>query len=111
MAKAGTRVAEANVWMGAASSVGLVPAKDVRILVPALVQDTMTAEVVYSGPLNAPITAGQEVAKLLVHVPDLPDVEVPLLAEADVAKGGFLKHLTSAAQSLIAMVQEKAAAS
>lgn len=111
VAKAGARVAEANVWMGAAATVGLVPAKDVRILVPALVQDTMTAEVVYSGPLNAPITAGQEVAKLVVHVPDLPDVEVPLMAEADVAKGGFMKRLSSAAQSLIALVQEKAAAS
>ena len=111
VAKAGVRVAEASVWMGAASAVGLVPAKDVRILVPALVQDTMTAEVVYSGPLTAPVTAGQVVATLLVHVPDLPDVEVPLVAEADVAKGGILKRLTSAAQTLIALVQDKAAAS
>ena len=111
VAKAGLRVAEADVWMGDAPTVGLVPAKDVRILVPALVQDTMTAEVVYSGPLTAPLKAGQVVAKLLVHVPDLPDIEVPLVAEADVAKGGFVKRLTSAAQSLISMVQEKAAAS
>ena len=111
VAKAGVRVAEANVWMGSAPAVGLVPAKDVRILVPALVQDTMTAEVVYSGPLTAPVTAGQVVATLLVHVPDLPDIEVPLVAEADVAKGGILKRLTSAAQTLIAHVQDKAAAS
>ena len=111
VAKAGVRVAEANVWMGSAATVGLVPAKDVRILVPALVQETMTAEVVYSGPLNAPIVAGQEVAKLLVHVPDLPDIEVPLVAEADVGKGGFLKRLTSAAQTLISQIQDRAAAS
>lgn len=109
--KAGTRVAEANVWMGAASTVGLVAAKDVRILVPASVQETMTAEVVYTGPLSAPIVAGQQVAKLLVHVPDLPDVEVPLMAEVAVAKGGFMKRLTSAAQSLILIVKEKVAAS
>lgn len=111
VAKAGVRVAEANVWMGSAATVGLVPAKDVRILVPALVQETMTAEVVYSGPLSAPIAAGQEVAKLLVHVPDLPDIEVPLVAEADVGKGGFLKRLTSAAQTLISQIQDRAAAS
>jgi serine-type D-Ala-D-Ala carboxypeptidase (penicillin-binding protein 5/6) len=111
VAKAGVRVAEADIWMGTASTVGLVPAKDVRILVPALVQETMTAEVVYSGPLTAPIMAGQEVAKLLVHVPDLPDIEVPLVAEADVGKGGFLKRLTSAAQTLIAEIQDRAAAS
>lgn len=111
VAKSGIHVADADVWMGAVGTVGLVPAKDVRILVPALVQDTMTAEVIYSGPLTAPITAGQQVAKLLVHVPDLPDVEVPLLAAEDVAKGGFLKRLSSAAWSLYALAQDKASAS
>jgi serine-type D-Ala-D-Ala carboxypeptidase (penicillin-binding protein 5/6) len=34
VAKAGARVAEAEVHMGAADSVGLVPAEDVRLLVP-----------------------------------------------------------------------------
>ena len=111
VAKAGSRVAEADVWMGSAATVGLVPAKDVRILVPALVQDTITAEVVYSGPLTAPLVAGQEVAKLVVHVPDLPDVIVPLVAETDIGKGGFFKRITSAAQSLINQVQDRAAAS
>ncbi len=111
VAKAGVRVAEADVWLGAAAKVGLVPAKDVRILVPALVQDTMTAEVIYSGPLAAPITAGTEVAKLLVHVPDLPDIEVPLMAESDVAKGGFFKRLSTAARTLMNRVQAGAAAS
>ena len=111
VAKAGVRVAEADVWLGAAAKVGLVPAKDVRILVPALVQDTMTAEVVYSGPLAAPIAAGTEVARLLVHVPDLPDIEVPLMAESDVAKGGFFKRLSTAARSLMDRVQAAAAAS
>jgi serine-type D-Ala-D-Ala carboxypeptidase (penicillin-binding protein 5/6) len=111
VAKAGVRVAEADVWMGAASRVGLVPANDVRILVPALVQETMTAEVVYSGPLTAPIKAGQEVAKLVVHVPDLPDVEIPLVAETDIGQGGFFKRLTSAGLSLFMLVQDRIAAS
>lgn len=111
VAKAGMRVAEADVWMGAASTVGLVPAKDTRILVPALVQDTITAEVVYSGPLVAPLVAGQEVAQLVIHVPDLPDMTVPLLAETDVAKGGFFKRLTFAARSLLAKFQDRASAS
>ena len=111
VAKAGVRVAEADVWMGSAAKLGLVPATDVRILVPALVQDTVTAEVVYSGPLTAPIVAGAETAKLVVHVPGLPDVVVPLIAETDVAKGGYFKRLTSAARSLMSVVQQKAAAS
>lgn len=98
---AGTRVAEAPVWMGATETVGLVPSADVRLLVPALVQDSMTAEVVFTSPVKAPVTAGQPMGELIVHVPDLPDARIPLVAEADVATGGFVKRLTTAAQVLM----------
>lgn len=100
VAKTGVRVAEAEVHLGAAETVGLVPAKDVRLLVPALVQDSVTAEVVYNGPLIAPVTKGTEVAELIIYAPDLPDRRVPLVAEADVGKAGFLKRLTTAAEAL-----------
>ena len=49
----------------------------------------MTAEVVYKGPINAPITKGQQIAELLVHIPDLPDARIPLVAEADVLVENF----------------------
>lgn len=100
--KGGTRVAKADVWLGDADRVGLVPATDVTRLLPALAQDQMTAEVVYKGPINAPITKGQQIAELLVHIPDLPDARIPLVAEADVPKGGFGKKLVTAAQVLMA---------
>jgi D-alanyl-D-alanine carboxypeptidase (penicillin-binding protein 5/6) len=102
VAKAGTRVAEAEVHMGSADTVGLVPAEDVRLLVPALVQDSVTAEVVYNGPLIAPVTKGTPVAELIVHAPDLPDRRVPLVAETDVGSAGFMKRLTTAAGTLYA---------
>ncbi|MGB8814242.1 MAG: D-alanyl-D-alanine carboxypeptidase family protein [Paracoccaceae bacterium] len=98
--KAGVRVAQADVWMGDAATVGLVAATDVKRLLPALVQDQMTAEVVYTGPLSAPIEAGAQVAELVVHIPNLPDARIPLVAEAAVAKGGFVNRLTTAAQVL-----------
>lgn len=101
LVKSGTRVTEAPVWMGAADTVGLVPAADVRLLVPAQVQEQVTAEVIYTGPVRAPVTAGQQLAELIVHVPDLPDARIPLVAEADVAAGGFTKRLTTAAEVLI----------
>jgi serine-type D-Ala-D-Ala carboxypeptidase (penicillin-binding protein 5/6) len=100
VAKSGIRVTEAEVHMGDVDTVGLVPAEDVRLLVPALVQDSMTAEVVYNGPLIAPVAKGTPVAELIVHVPDLPDRRIPLVAEADVGKAGFLKRLTTAGRVL-----------
>ena len=97
VAKAGVRVAEAEVHMGEATTVGLVPAEDLRLLVPALVQDKVEAEVVYKGPLSAPIAAGSPVAELIIHVPDLPDHRVQLVAETDVGRAGFVRRLTTAA--------------
>ncbi len=100
VAKAGVRIAEADVFMGDAQTVGLVPAEDLTLLVPALVQDKVQAEVVYKGPLMAPIEAGTPVAELIVHVPDLPDHRVQLVAETAVAKAGFVTRLRTAAGAL-----------
>ncbi|MFN3971804.1 MAG: D-alanyl-D-alanine carboxypeptidase family protein [Gemmobacter sp.] len=101
VARAGQRLAEAEVWMGAAARVGLVPAEDVTILLPALMQEGVSAEVVYTGPLTAPLTAGQRVAELVIRVPDLPDNRIPLVAEADVARGGFGTRVLTAGQVLM----------
>ena len=98
--KAGNRVAEAEVWIGDAATVGLVSATDVRRLLPAEVQGQISAEVVYTGPLLAPIAAGAKVAELVVHVPGLPDAHLPLVAETAVGKGGFLTRLGTAVQVL-----------
>lgn len=98
--KAGVQVAQAGVFMGEADTVGLVAGADVQLLIPALAQDGLKAEVVYSGPLAAPITKGAEVAQLVITVPGLPEHRVSLQAETDVAKGGFVKRLTAAAQKL-----------
>ena len=103
VAKSGVRVAEAAVFMGDAATVGLMPATDVRLLIPALVQDGVQAEVVYSGPLTAPIAKGARVAELVVTIPNLPEHRIPLVAETAVSKGGFVIRLTTAARYLAAM--------
>ena len=103
VAKSGVRVAEAAVFMGDAATVGLMPATDVRLLIPALVQDGVQAEVVYSGPLTAPIAKGARVAELVVTIPNLPEHRIPLVAETAVSKGGFVIRLTTAARHLAAM--------
>ena len=99
--KAGERVDVAEVWMGANNTVGLVAANDVSMLVPALVQEGLKARVVYTGPLQAPIAAGTQVAELVINVPDLPDQTIPLLTENAVPAAGFVKRLTKAAEVLV----------
>ena len=67
------------------------------MLVPALVQDGVKAEVSYIGPLKAPLAAGAAVGTLKITVPDLPDREIPLITEAAVEAAGFLDRLQKAA--------------
>ncbi len=98
--KAGAHVAEADVFMGDMDKVGLVPAGDLRVLMPALAQDGLAADVVYSGPVKAPIAKGAKLAQLIVHVPGLPDAMVDLVAESDVGPAGFVDRLMAAAQQL-----------
>ncbi len=101
IAKAGTPVAEAEVWRGAERSVGLVPAEDLEILLPALTGTEINAEVVYTGPIDAPVHAGDKLAELVLQPDDLPEVRLPLVAEKDVAAGGFPVRVKTAAQVLI----------
>jgi D-alanyl-D-alanine carboxypeptidase (penicillin-binding protein 5/6) len=106
----GTRLAEAEVFLGSAASVGLVSEHDVTLLLPASGQSEVEARIVYNGPLIAPVAAGQAVAELVIAVPGLAETRVPMLAEADVAKGGFLTRLQAAARDLMGRVMGPGAA-
>jgi D-alanyl-D-alanine carboxypeptidase (penicillin-binding protein 5/6) len=44
----------------------------------------------------APITAGQEIAHLVLEREGMPEMRLPLVAEADVPRGGFVPRVTTA---------------
>ena len=108
VATAGAPIVEAPVFLGAAKTVPLTLAEDLTLLVPALVQDGLPAEAVFDGPLAAPVTAGQPVGELVVTVPDLGERRLPLVAAADVAKGGFRVRMEAALAALSARIAEAA---
>jgi len=95
--RAGDRLAEVDVWMGEAPRVGLVAAEDLSVLVPATAQGALAGEIVYRGPVEAPVRRGQQLAELVIAVPELQEVRVPLVAAEDVARGGFVVRMRSAA--------------
>lgn len=97
----GTRVAEAEVWMGEVPSVGIRMAHDISLLLPLDESEALNAEAVYNSPIEAPVEAGQELGELVITRTGLPEVRVPLIAEADVAPGGFGIRLQTAATVLL----------
>lgn len=98
----GKAVVEAPVVMGLATSVPLVPARDLTVTVPRMGTDSaVSIKAVYDAPLVAPIKAGQEVGKLVVNVEKMEPVEVPMLAAADVAQQGFFKRLQTKVELMV----------
>jgi len=97
---AGAQVARAKVWMGDVNEIGLVVKQEVSLLLPALERDALSGEVVYRTPLEAPIEKGQQVAELVVTLKELPDAKIPLFADRDVARGGFLPRMRTAIVAL-----------
>lgn len=106
VAKADTVIAEADVWMGRDSRVGLVPAEDLFALLPALNTDKVTAEVVYQGPIEAPIKKGQALAQLILKPEGLDPTSVTLVADRDVAAGGFFSRVTTVAKTLLNKLEQ-----
>ena len=101
VATEGKMIAQADVWMGDETRVGLVAPKDLLLLVPALSKDGVVASVAYQAPIEAPIEKGQKLAELVIKRAGLPDARLPLVADRDIPRGGFLPRLRTASKILL----------
>ncbi|MCU0830344.1 MAG: D-alanyl-D-alanine carboxypeptidase [Rhizobiaceae bacterium] len=75
---AGETVAEAAVFGGMAGSVALVTPRAISLLLPEGQEGEARANVVYRGPLKAPVTAAETVAKLLISLDGTVIADFPL---------------------------------
>ena len=96
VATKGTRITDADVWMGSKTKVGLVLDQDLSMLLPSLAQDKLKAEVAFTSPIEAPIAEGQKLAEMTITVPGMEPTTVPLVADQPVAKGGFASRIKTA---------------
>jgi D-alanyl-D-alanine carboxypeptidase (penicillin-binding protein 5/6) len=101
IAKKGTILAQADVWMGQEKTVPLTVPKDLLVTLPVSDRDKVVAKAIYDGPIAAPIAAGQPVGELIMTVPGMPDFHAPLIAAADVPQLGFGGRVIAATQHLI----------
>jgi D-alanyl-D-alanine carboxypeptidase (penicillin-binding protein 5/6) len=101
LATEGQQFETAKVWMGAEPTVGLVAGEDLSVLMPALAPTEFQGEVIYTGPISAPITKGDQLAELVFTLEGLPETRIPLVADRDIGPGGFVSRVTTAAQILI----------
>lgn len=83
----GEIVGQAQVFAGTKSTVPLKAEGPVELLLPIASRDKITARIVYTGPLPAPVEEGQRVGQLKVWIGDTLSQEMPLYAAESVPIG------------------------
>jgi D-alanyl-D-alanine carboxypeptidase (penicillin-binding protein 5/6) len=83
---AGDTVEQAQVWLGTQVTVPLVGGRDLVVTMPRAWRKTAKITLEYDSPVAAPITRGTPLGKLSVAGQGVPDLQVPLLAGADVPR-------------------------
>ena len=100
VARKGDTITQAPVWLGSQQQINLITETDIRLLVPAIGQDTLETRVEYATPLEAPIAAGSKVGELVITARDMPEKRIDLVSDRDVAYGGFVPRIRASATVL-----------
>lgn len=100
----GEIVGEAGVYGGEKSGVELKARGPLKIFVPIGFQDRLKADIVFTGPIMAPVEAGDRLAKLQIKMDGKITQETPLYAAEDVAEGTITQRAMDAMQELIVSV-------
>jgi serine-type D-Ala-D-Ala carboxypeptidase (penicillin-binding protein 5/6) len=86
----GEKVSDALVWGGTRHYVPLVGNNNIDIILPFNTSGQVTAQIVYDGPIKAPIRKGDQVATLRVTAADTKATnDIPLYAGEDVGQSNF----------------------
>lgn len=86
----GAKVSDALVWGGEKHYVPLVGDGDIDLLLPVSATGAVSAEIIYEGPIKAPIKKGDQIATLRVNAAESTATnEIPLYAGEDIKSSGF----------------------
>ena len=97
----GQTVGSAKVYGGASGHVPLQASAPVRVMVQKAGGDRLIARIVYTGPVPAPVRAGQPIGKIKIWRNDNVVLEMPLHAAASVGKGNLSQRAFDAVTELV----------
>jgi D-alanyl-D-alanine carboxypeptidase (penicillin-binding protein 5/6) len=97
----GQTVGEARVFGGDSRYVPLVGHGIIRVLIPRENEERLSARIVYTGPIPAPVSKGTPIGKLRVWRGENLALEVPLAAGQDVGEGSMPRRAMDGATELV----------
>jgi D-alanyl-D-alanine carboxypeptidase (penicillin-binding protein 5/6) len=93
MFRAAETVEEVPVYLGERATVPLVAGRDLIVTLPRQWRRNINARVRYDSPVTAPVARGQELGRLHVSGQGVPEMQVALIAGADVDRLGLLPRI------------------
>ncbi len=97
----GETVDQVDVWLGTEATVPLIVERDVKVTLQRRFRRKMTAKIVFTGPIPAPIAKGAPVARLVVTAPEFKTLSIPLHAGIEVGQRGMFGRLGAALRYMI----------
>ena len=95
VAKAGDRIADANVWLGEMTTVPLVINQDVALTLPRTSRSGLKSTISFSQPVAAPVEKGQKLGKMVITAPGMDSKEFDLLSGVSVERLGFFARVAA----------------
>ena len=97
----GATVDQVDVWLGTEATVPLIIERDVKVTLQRRFRRKLTAKIVFTGPIPAPITKGTQIARLVVTAPEFQTLSIPLHAGVEVEQRGMFGRLGAALRYMI----------
>lgn len=94
-------VGYARVFGGENRSVRLTSTEPIKVMLSRAGNEKLIARIVYTGPIPAPVKAGQQVGALKVWRGNSIALEAPLFAAEDVARGSTTRRAIDGASELM----------
>ena len=98
---AGETVADASVWLGAASSVPLILERDLFVTIKKRSRKQLRVVAKFTEPIASPVRRGDRLGVLVVNAPGDNKMELPLIAGASVAELGRMGRLSALINHLL----------
>jgi len=94
-------IEEVPVYLGERAKVPMVGGRDLVLTLPRQWRRNMQVRLRYDAPLTAPVARGQRIGTMLVSGQGVPELEVPLLAGADVEKLGLVSRIPAVVSRMV----------
>ncbi|MBP6012018.1 MAG: D-alanyl-D-alanine carboxypeptidase [Alphaproteobacteria bacterium] len=107
--KPGEIVGEAEVWAGEQHSVPLAVKQPVKILMRRASRAGLKVTLSYLEPVMSPVSKGQELGKLTISAPGVPEFAVPVTAGANIEEGGVFTQIKLGVKGLFSGRPDSAA--